>query len=290
MPIKLKNLIVDRVDLVGQGDNPQAHIALFKRKQEEEENETPSWVSSILDGIAKLVGKEGEKEQMGVKDKDPIVIEEEKVNKVEGETEVDRLKTRIAELEAQLAETKKAEEEMPKDEEEEEMPKKEKPMDDEEEDEVIKGLPESVQNMLRKAQERAEKAENIAKEIQDKQEIAKYVDVAKQFPSLITTPETFGPILKNIAKNNKEDFATVEAVLKAANALLEENNILMKELGSGEGTEGTDKNAWNTVEGKAKALMEKDGTLSKERAIKKVLEMNPSMYAEYQKELIEGEV
>lgn len=34
MPTKLKDLIINRVDLVERGDNPEASIALFKRKQE----------------------------------------------------------------------------------------------------------------------------------------------------------------------------------------------------------------------------------------------------------------
>ncbi len=55
-------------------------------------------------------------------------------------------------------------------------------------------------------------------------------------PSIVTVPDKVGPVLKRIADNSQEDFQAIEAVLKAANALLEENNLLLKEVGAaGEG-------------------------------------------------------
>lgn len=305
MPIKLKHLLIDRVDLVGKGDNPEAHIALFKRKQEEEEEE-PTWVKKILDTINKRNRKEGDGNimfdfqkflkdlkdealearvsalpadvQKGLGEAIEQVAEEERnidamkglVEKAEMTSETDRLKARIAQLEQQLAEAKKSAPEA---------------------EDVMKGLPEAVQKLLKDAQDRAEAAEKIAKETKDAQEVAKFVAIAKGMPSIVTVPDKVGPVLKRIADNSQEDFQAIEAVLKAANALLEENNLLLKEVGAaGEGSSTGTGSAWDQIEKEAKDLMKSDSSLTHAKAIRKAMDNNPSLYKQYQKELTEEEV
>lgn len=306
MPIKLKHLLIDRVDLVGKGDNPEAHIALFKRKQEDKEEEEPSWVGKIIDTINKWNRKEGDGNimfdfqkflkdlkdealearvsalpadvQKGLGEAIEQVAEEERninamkglVEKAEMTSETDRLKARIAQLEQQLAEEKKPAPEA---------------------EDVMKGLPEAVQKLLKDAQDRAEAAEKIAKETKDAQEVAKFVAIAKGMPSIVTVPDKVGPVLKRIADNSQEDFQAIEAVLKAANALLEENNLLLKEVGAaGEGSSTGTGSAWEQIEKEAKDLMKSDPSLTEAKAIRKAMDNNPSLYELYQKELTEEEV
>jgi len=52
MPNKLKDLKITSTDLVNQGANPDAHIQLFKRKDDTGDGaETDTLIKKIVDGI-----------------------------------------------------------------------------------------------------------------------------------------------------------------------------------------------------------------------------------------------
>lgn len=319
MPIKLKNLLIDRVDLVGKGDNPEAHIALFKRKPEEEEEE-PTWVTKIIDAISKRNRKEGDGNIMfdfqkfvaDLKDQDletrvsalpadtqktigeavektaeesrTAAVLKDLVEKAEMAGEADRLKARIAELEQQLADAKKAAPENPPKEEEDEEE------DDDNMNDVMKGLPPAIQKLLKDAEDRAAAAETLVKQAQDAQELAKFETVAKSLGTVITAPTKIAPVLKSISEHSAQDYAVIEAVLKAANEILEQNNLMLKEVGSGS-TDGTASgDAWSQIERAATELQKADPKLTYAQSIRKAISNNPSLYDQYQKELTEEEV
>lgn len=63
MATKLKRLVIDRVDLVDRGANPDAHIALFKRAREPDtersdsmEKQDEGWLTRVVSAIAKKLG------------------------------------------------------------------------------------------------------------------------------------------------------------------------------------------------------------------------------------------
>ncbi len=321
MPIKLKNLLIDRVDLVGKGDNPEAHIALFKRKPEEEEEE-PTWVTKIIDAISKRNRKEGDGNIMfdfqkfvaDLKDQDlktrvsalpadtqktigeavektaeesrTAAVLKDLVEKAEMAGEADRLKARIAELEQQLADAKKAAPENPPKEEGEE----EEDEDDDNMNDVMKGLPPAIQKLLKDAEDRAAAAETLVKQAQDAQELAKFETVAKSLGTVITAPTKIAPVLKSISEHSAQDYAVIEAVLKAANEILEQNNLMLKEVGSGSTDNTAGGDAWGQIEKAAKELQKADPKLTDAQSIRKAISNNPSLYDQYQKELTEEEV
>jgi len=287
VPKKLKGLLIDRVDLVTAGDNPDARVSLFKHKDPEGGEHVDTIISKALKGLEEILNKwKGGSEDMpfdikkfleGLPEEQRKPLEKE-LNKVsamekdlaEKDTSIKTLTERVEELE-----------------------KTQKPGDGTDDgngagdDDVLKGLPEAVRKMVEDSQKRAEEAEKIAKQVQDEALTREYVTKAQAFTNLTMDVEKVGPVLKRIASASAEDYAEVEAILKAANELVSKNTLIMKELGSGSSDAGGD--AWAKIEAQAQELVTKsaDG-LTKEQAILKVLRDNPDLYTEYQKEL--GEV
>lgn len=306
MPIKLKNLIIDRVDLVGKGDNPSADIAFYKRDRndsdsKDDEATVDAFINKIVDKLTKRKGDEQPmfdfKKFVAELNDQPLAdrldkLSDDQQNSISGEVEKESdtevrktilsslvrdfekdnvIKSLESEIQAYKDAAKKAEEDEDEDEEDDE--------------DVMKGLPESVRKIVEESNKRAEEAEKLAKRLNDEKDLEKYVQVAKSFNAVVTEPTKVGAVLKNIADNNKDDFGVIESVLKASNEALERNNILMKELGT-DHTEN-DGNVWQKIENEAKDIMKSDTKISKEQAISKVLRDNPSLYKDYQKEINE---
>ena len=303
MPKKLKNLIVNRVDLVGEGDNPKAHIALFKRKNDG--SDAPGWASKLQESIEKLMGKEGVEKQVfdfekflkelnnedlinrinnlpdeAVKKISDIVekLDEEKqtaevleplVKAEEGDSEVERLKSEIALLKEQLTEKNKQEED-----------------ETEEDEDVLKGLPEKIRKQVEATNARAQAAEERYQKMLDEQDTAKYVEKAKAFTNIAADSSRLGVVLKGIASTDKESYAYIEATLKAANEALAQSDIFLKETGSSSDSEAKG-SAFERIEAEASELIKSDPKLTKEQAFAKVIMNDPSKYNEYQKEINE---
>lgn len=274
MPKKLKNLVINRVDLVDAGDNPEAFITLFKRKEEE-----GGW-QQALDGFIKklenLLFEKGDGKKVAFNldeflknlPEDQRVPLQELLQKAEdnsGDTkdaEIAGLKEKIAELEARLKDVDKSK----------------PPVDD-----VMKDLPEEIRKRLEESDKRADEALEKLQKMQDQAETVEYLAKARQFDSLPVKPEEFGLVLKSIAKANLDAYTKVEAVLLAANEACKKGNIIDKQIGSDGADSGGD--AWAAVEAKAGELMKSNPSMTKEQAQTKVLRDNPELYGKYQKEL-----
>lgn len=101
MTTKLKNLTVKKVDFVDEGANPEAHIKIVKRnvaeekKQETEENELGIWKR-----LASFIGK-----ALGMKQEE-IVGTMEEVEKEEGSSSLEKVKTNHEEEKGEKREMK----------------------------------------------------------------------------------------------------------------------------------------------------------------------------------------
>ena len=279
MPIKLKELIIDRVDLVKQGDNPEAFVRLFKGKDQDVPPNTiaDKPMSYWLEEFKKLFTK-GAEESMAEFDLNKFLEEqdeetrkalEEAMSSEDKDEQINTLTTKISELEEQLENQEKAADDDD---------------EDDDEDDMMKSLPENVRKMLEDSQKRVEEAEKLAKELKDQQLNNEYVDKAKQFSEVVTDATILGPVLKRIAEINVEDYQKIESVLKAANEMVERNNILLKELGADGTTDSGNGDAWDQIEKAAKTLMDTDSSLTEAMAISKAIRENPDLYKQYRKE------
>jgi len=312
MPKKLKNLLIDRVDLVRRGDNPEAHIALFKRKPEGGDDTTETTLSKFVDRVVEAIStkkgvdtvpqpfslkkwlgelKDEESkpliDRMKTLDEDYQKAVSEAMGKLEEEQrsilalnyEIDKQEMK-AELDTLKQEDEDEDDE--EEEEEEEVANSAKSIPEE----VMKSLPEEVQTMLKAQQSEAKKALELAEDLRKEKLEKEYTDIAKQYPNVVGTPDAFGKVLKRVADNSAEDFAVIDAVLKAAEERITRNDLLMKEFGAARGETAGD--AWTRIDAKAQKLLESDSNgMTKEQAVAKIMRDEPELYKQYQKELMQ---
>lgn len=299
MPKKLKQLLIDRVDLVAAGDNPGAKVSLFKEAPEGQNMEGGVGLGEwIARRVAVLLKKEKEKEKEKEvnnvfelqKFLDTLPEDQRKALQVElakgqqletatkalaeKETLVASLTTQVEQLTATSAAAATG------------------TAGTAGKEDIFKGLSEEVRKVIQESQTRAEQAEAIAKRLQEASQTAEYVAKARSFQNLPVAAEVLGPILKGVAASNAEDFKTLESLLKATDEALSRNNVLLKELGTSRGA--VSGSAWTKVETLAKELVTKSSTssgakMTKEQAIASVLRDDADLYAEYQKELREAQ-
>ena len=140
---------------------------------------------------------------------------------------------------------------------------------------IVKQLLE--ENTATKAE--AAEARKLAKELKEKEILKEYVAKAEELPHLTIVPLKFGPVLKALGESHPKEFEEIFRVLKAAEAALEKE--FFREIGKSGSSES---NAEAAVYAKAKALVAKDGELTFEQAVTKVLEDDPELYERYEEE------
>ncbi len=319
MPKRLKDLLINRVDLVDKGDNPGASIALFKRDDTNDggdDIDSNLFLSASDKGVEKLFQmfknlfhKEGVKDSMPKFDVKKFAKEHgdeqlqdrvvklsdeqltaiaEAMEKLEEETrtplilgyEVDK-----QEMAAQLAAaTAKQDEDDDDEEDEEEVERRRREAANKRiPEDVWKNLSPEVRKVIEDSQKEAKEAVDLAKRLEQEKLEGEFVTKAKQFSKVVTKPEQLGPVLKRIADHSKEDYQVIEAVLKAAEEMATRADLLYKELGSGADLGGGD--AWDRIEKKAEEIKKHQPEITKEAAIQKAINENPALYTEYQKEL-----
>jgi Asp-tRNA(Asn)/Glu-tRNA(Gln) amidotransferase B subunit len=145
------------------------------------------------------------------------------------------------------------------------------------------GLRDLIQKSMdesRIAKERAEAAENVAKELKEEKVLKEYVARAGELQHLPIQPLKFGPVLKTLGEDHPAEFEEIYRVLKAADAALAKSE-LFKEIGKAGSSETS---AEASVYAKARSLVAKDGSLTLEGAVNKVLEDDPELYEKYEDE------
>ena len=141
---------------------------------------------------------------------------------------------------------------------------------------VVKHLLE--ENVVTKAE--AKEAKQIAKELKEEKILKEYVEKAEGLPNLAIEPIKFGPVLKALGEGHPAEFSEIFRVLKAADAAIEKSE-LFKEIGKA-GSGESDAEA--QVYAKARGMVAKDGELTFDEAVCKVLDDNPELYEKYEDE------
>jgi len=126
----------------------------------------------------------------------------------------------------------------------------------------------------------AKEAKQIAKELKDEKILKEYVEKAEDLPHLAIEPLKFGPVLKALGESHPDEFSEIFRVLKAADAAIEKSE-LFKEIGKA-GSGESDAEA--QVYAKARAMVAKDGALTFDDAVCKVLEEDKELYTKYEDE------
>jgi hypothetical protein len=142
---------------------------------------------------------------------------------------------------------------------------------DPETQEFIKGLVED--NKTTKETVHNMKEDQLAKEYFAKAEELPFI------PSL--DPAKHSAVLKTLGESHPEEFAIVFNMLKEANALLAKSDAFAEVGRGGDAGLGS---AEAIVYAKAKAMVQKDSELTFEAAVEKVLDQEPKLYEQYERE------
>jgi hypothetical protein len=141
---------------------------------------------------------------------------------------------------------------------------------------VVKQLLE--ENVVTKAE--AKEAKQIAKELKEEKILKEYVEKAEELPHLPIEVLKFAPIMKALGEERPAEFSEIFRVLKAADAAIEKSEFF-KEIGKAGSGES---DAETQVYAKARALVAKDGELTFDDAVCKVLEDDKELYTKYEDE------
>ena len=152
-------------------------------------------------------------------------------------------------------------------------------------EDVLKGLDPSVKKMFEDLQTKATAAESLAKKLADEVSTKEFVEKAAGLEHLGIKADEFGPVLKAISETNPDQYAKVEAALKAADEAVAKGN-LFSEAGSNRRGDAAGSSWGKIIEGAKGAVAKSGETLSQEQAVAKFLETDEGqkLYTEYLKE------
>ena len=268
MPYLLEDLVVDRVDLVDEGANSAAFIELYKRKERKESMDYKEVIAKMSPEQGKLVQAElnklaGEatkaKEDLATKTTE---YEEAKKQLDEAnrklETANDDLATAKSELDAL----------------------KEKGADDSkkkaafDEEETIKTMPKEARELFTKMKAQKDAAEEELRKAKDAEKHAEAVAKAATLKSLPVEQTKLVELVKSATPDVLDVLTTLAAAM---------DETVLGEVGkskAGAGTASTSNEAWAQIEAKAAEVAKKD-SISKAKAISKVVNENPDLYKQY---------
>lgn len=141
---------------------------------------------------------------------------------------------------------------------------------------IVKQLQE--ENTATKAE--AREARQMAKELKDEQVLKEYVAKAEELQSLPVQPLKLGPIMKTIGEAHPAEFEEIFRLLKAADAVIEKSELFREFGKSGPG----ESSAEAQIYAKARAMVAKDGDLTFEEAVEKVMDLEPELYQKAEEE------
>lgn len=260
MPNFVLDLEVDRVDLVDVGDNSEAYIALYKRKEHKPMN-YEAILAKMDAADADIIRGEMAKAKAEVPAETATELEKAKQEKAEAEG---KFQAAFDEGEVMKSKIKSLE-------------KDAQPEPDFEE--VLKSMDPAVAKMFRTLNDQKIAAEAVAKQAAEKALNDEAVAKAANLKSIPVEEAELIAVVKSASPE-------VIAVLTAANKAIEAS-VNFEEVGKSKANAGTSNSgdvdaAWAKIEKRAGEIARERG-LSQEKAVSAVISEHPEMYREYMK-------
>jgi len=261
MPNFVIDLEVDRVDLVDVGDNSEAFIALYKRKEHKTIMNYDEILAKMDTADAEVIRGAMAKAKSEVPAETAEELEKAKQEKAAAEgkfqsafDEGEVMKSKIKTLEAATTTTEPDFEE------------------------VIKSMDPAVQAMFKKLNEQKIAAETVAKAAAEKAIIDEAVAKAANLKSIPVEEAELVEVCKSASP-------AVIAILTAANKAIEES-VNFEEVGKSKdkaAAGSTDADAaWAKIEKRATDVA-RERNITQERAVSAVIQEQPELYREYMK-------
>lgn len=271
MPYVLKDLVVDRVDLVDEGANSAAFIELYKRKEKSMGFE--EIVSKLKPEHAEVVTSELNKAKADLEEANTALANKSS----ELETANEALAKANAELETLKAKNQTCECDGEADEDgickECGKPKPKAKTAAFDETETLKSMPEAARELFLKMRAQKEAAEEQVRKNAEEKAEAEAIAKAASLKALPIEQDKLVGIVKSCSPEVLE-------LLAAANSAIEAT--VLEEVGKnvGNGAKVTDDSAWDKLEKKATEIAERD-SITKEKAMARAVSENPDLYREY---------
>lgn len=154
--------------------------------------------------------------------------------------------------------------------------------------EPVRKALEAQAEAIKKADERAERAEKAAEVERDQRVAAEFVGKAEELVThLPTDSATFGPVLRAASESlTAEQFTALETVLRGANEQLEASAMFSELGGNGPAVAATGADA--KIAAKAEEIRKADMSLTPEQAMDRAYVENPGLVAERRAEMTKG--
>lgn len=281
MPYELKDLIVDRVDLVDEGANSAAFIELYKRK----ETTTPMDFEEIL---SKMKPEHADVIRGVVEAKDADLakargdLESANQNLADTEGKLNAANEELAKANTELETLKAKDDSCTCDGEADEngtckscgKPKKSAAFD---ETETLKSMPEAARALFLKMRAQKEAAEEQIRKANEEKIEAEAVAKAAALKAIPVEQSKLVNILKSCSPEVADLLETINKAIEST--VLDE---VGKNAGNGAaiGKRNTSDEAWDKLEQKAEEIAKRDN-ITKEKAMATALSENPGLYREY---------
>lgn len=250
MTTKLKNLVITKVALCDEGACSEAHIQLYKRRNEGGNTMT---FEEIMNGLTPT-------QQAVVKAK---MTEEMKAAADKKETE---MKDKLTTMEADNTKLK------------EDM-KKMKTTEEPNEEDILKSVDPAVRALIEKSRLQAQAAEEAVKKMKEEQVNNEAIAKAKTLPSIGDVNE-LTELYKSLQAMDPALCKKTFDILEKSEAVIAKSSVFTEVGSSGAGTPEAGADAWSQIE---KAAMEvaKTRSIAKSKAISVVMEEQPELYQAY---------
>lgn len=255
--VKLRKLLIDRVDLVRRGANQDAHIVLFKA----DEDEIEKGKQKNMDELKKQL-----EDLQKAFDAQKAQLEKAQSDLTAAQTEVTKAQSEVTKAQGEVADLKKAATTVAKSEEEQEQ-------------EFLKSMPEGFRKRYEAQQADLKKAAEEKAVLIAKAQEADFKKAAGQELSHLKGDEAAKvTVLKALSKLTADEQKSVMEVLKAANEVIKTSG-LFEERGTGGSHEGG--SAEEQLNAIAKSLLDKKEVATLGDGLVKAGKANPELYREY---------
>ena len=279
MPYELKDLVIDRVDLVDEGANSAAFIELYKRKEIRDlmdfneilskmKPEHADVVQSAFDAMDADLCKaradlDAAKQSIADKDVELNAANEELAK---ANTELETLKAKHCSCDGEANEEGVCK-----------TCGKLKKSASFDETETLKSMPEGVRAMFEKMRAQKEAAEAEVRKAAEREAEAAAIAKAASMKAIPVEQEKLVGILKSCTPEVADLLETISKAIEAT--VLDE---VGKNRGNGAAYEvsGTSDEAWSKLEKKAEEIAKRDN-VTKEKAMATALDENRELYREY---------
>lgn len=290
----LKNMRVNEISLVDEGDNPHAEVLILKRRDivgvdtnilKQRFEEASAAAGELMELAAGAEGDEGVQRAATILEGMNMDIDglNEKLGEIEANLEAvtkraEDAETKVSELTAQVETvTKERDDALAA------VEKAKEPVEGEGEDDVLKSLPEPVRKRLEAAEADAKEAREQVEKARDERELSERVAKAREL-GLVNADE-MGGLLHRIAKGKAtaEDADKIVDMLTIAKNVDKAGEKLFEAIGKATGGDAASNDAQAKLDEAIANIQKAKPSLTREQAYAEALDANPGLYDEVRK-------